>query len=1282
MKKGFTIVELITVIVLLSLIALFTYPVVTKTIKNRNEDLYQIQIKNIKDAALSYINKNSLLKDDPVIVTVCQLKQNGFLEQDIKDPRDKSYIPDDSKVTVTPNEEGNDFIFTLGENKSNYCGVDSTTIFEYVEVGSTYTETVENISNYQIFVNNSSEEYIGNDYINTSSLGTYFIEYRSSVKTIQKYVYVIDTTAPILTYKENINGSKEIGKSLITLEASNDIFEPYEAVVNDNSSEYIEIKINGNVNTKLPGTYYINYSATDSSGNSVSETQRIKVEDTKGPIVNVNGVSGNKTSMSILIDVEATDEGSGLHPSGAYSFDNGKTYQVSNTFTVDKNQTLNIVVRDLAGNTTKKTVVIDRIIKDDNNVTFTVISGDVKNNGWFVSDVIVKIKPILNQNNFNSFSYCKTNESGCEPNQTVTNYDGVDVPITGNTDNTILCAFVERKDGSITDTVCSTSFKIDKNKPNITYEFINGTQNDGFEPWYVSDVRLEIKDDSVSGIDTITYCTTTNNSCTPNKTLPSTLVDIGAQSETNNVCAYITSKAGHQGNVYCSDKYKVDKNIPTITITAVNGSGNNVSNNDFVRDKVVLTANVTPSITPEVSGYTYTWYKNGSILQNENSKTLSITNPDNTFTVDNYSVVVTTGAGNKSNEGKITIKVDTVKPTCTIKIANESSAMGNNGWFKINPVMQLAPKDNESGIDSYDLILEPSGSTIPSYNMNNTLSLNTGFYNSYYPEIYGFVKDKVGNTGVCTYNEVIKVDTEVPECEIVYHTGSSTSWAQSKTFYLVYNGYNISGSSTPVMSTNAQNNTSPLVSFDNNTVLMATQTAYLPYTITGTVTSGAGLTGTCSLEDTTTDSVKIKAVINANGYVAGEWATSDINLICNHENIEGVAPRSGVTYQWKNSAGSVVSNGQNFSATASDTYTCVAKTGAGYSSSANIAVKFDEVTPSASITGKKASGASITSGSWSNENVILTASVNPSTTGSGYTYAWYKGSTKLSATGTTYTATTNGTYKFVVTTGSGKSAEATFVVNIDRTAPTCGLAISGVVGNNGWYRSNATINGSFSDTGGSGVSGKDVNVGSASYNGSTSYTVSSNTSETKVYCHVKDAAGNIGSDSITVKVDKTAPTCTFSVISGTTGKVTCTDTGGSGIKDSGTTWALSGTTNLAKTYTATDNAGNSTPASGTFKYDSCATGSNTCQYGCSPDVWDSCATKEYYCVCLARKCGKTTSCSPYHTDSVCSGSGYPIDCGCYTQNCSYYDCYGGWVSGSCSACYTGANTCKGGFKVE
>ena len=632
MKKGFTIVELIIVIILLSLIAIFTYPLVTKTIKNRNEDLYNIQINNIKEAALSYINKNSLLKDDPVIVTVCQLKQNGFLEEDIKDPRDKSYIPDDSKVTVIPSEDGNEFIYKKGTNTSEYCSSSSTTIFEYVEVSQTgsYVETVDNISNYKIYLNNSTSEYVGNNYVKVNEIGTYFIEYKSSTKTIQKYVYVIDTTAPKLTYKENINGSKEIGSSAITLEASDSLFIPYEVVVSDNSGEIININVTSNINTKIPGTYYINYRATDSSGNSITKVQSIKVVDTVSPVVTVNGYNSSFTASSYMINVEATDAGSGLHPNGAYSFDGGKTYQTTNIYTVDKNQTLKIVVRDLVGNKTTKTININNIVKDDNDISFNVLDGTMKSNGWYITDIKVKIKPLLSENYFSSFSYCKSDNNSCNPNISVTNYDGEVVDIIGNNTNTILCAQVTRKDNTKSEIICSSNFRIDKTIPSIS---------------------------------------------------------IDAKKET---------------------------------------SGVQINSGVWSNENIVLTSSISPSTT--ISGYTYAWYNDNTKVSDSLTFTATTTGV--------YRFVVTTGAG-LSSEEVFVVNIDKVKPTCSL---TPTGTIGTNSWYRSNVTLNgtfddtggsgVSKKDVTTGTVSYD--------QTTSYTINNNTSGTT---------VYCHVIDKAGNTG-------------------------------------------------------------------------------------------------------------------------------------------------------------------------------------------------------------------------------------------------------------------------------------------------------------------------------------------------------------------------------------------------------------------------------------------------------------------------------------------------------------------------------------------------------
>lgn len=91
-KKGFTLTELIGVIVLLGIIALISVPILNKVIKNAKEKAYNAQVKEIVSAAkkwgtehdseLPKINKNYKS------VSLKELVKDGYLEEDkILNPR-------------------------------------------------------------------------------------------------------------------------------------------------------------------------------------------------------------------------------------------------------------------------------------------------------------------------------------------------------------------------------------------------------------------------------------------------------------------------------------------------------------------------------------------------------------------------------------------------------------------------------------------------------------------------------------------------------------------------------------------------------------------------------------------------------------------------------------------------------------------------------------------------------------------------------------------------------------------------------------------------------------------------------------------------------------------------------------------------------------------------------------------------------------------------------------------------------------------------------------------
>ncbi len=86
-NKGFTLIELIMVILVLGIIALITVPTVNSIIRNSKEKSYNNQIKLIEDTARTYMSNHSLeLPSQSVGSSTCvnveQLKKDGLLSND------------------------------------------------------------------------------------------------------------------------------------------------------------------------------------------------------------------------------------------------------------------------------------------------------------------------------------------------------------------------------------------------------------------------------------------------------------------------------------------------------------------------------------------------------------------------------------------------------------------------------------------------------------------------------------------------------------------------------------------------------------------------------------------------------------------------------------------------------------------------------------------------------------------------------------------------------------------------------------------------------------------------------------------------------------------------------------------------------------------------------------------------------------------------------------------------------------------------------------------------
>lgn len=93
MKRGFTLIELILVLLLLSIIALISIPIVTGIITDSKEKTYQQQIANIETAARTYMtrNPNKLPAEDELgssCISITDMQKSGILEsKDIINPK-------------------------------------------------------------------------------------------------------------------------------------------------------------------------------------------------------------------------------------------------------------------------------------------------------------------------------------------------------------------------------------------------------------------------------------------------------------------------------------------------------------------------------------------------------------------------------------------------------------------------------------------------------------------------------------------------------------------------------------------------------------------------------------------------------------------------------------------------------------------------------------------------------------------------------------------------------------------------------------------------------------------------------------------------------------------------------------------------------------------------------------------------------------------------------------------------------------------------------------------
>ncbi len=278
MKKGFTLAELLGVIVLLGAIMLIVVPLVSNSMKDSEEELYNDQIESIKlslELWMSYNQSPNI--GETITLSLSQLKEAGFVEFDITNPITKELFPNDMVLKIINNNGIIEYEVTEnGDNKNDYNLIPSMRIngntLEYVEINSTYDDLgVTSVDSNGNVLSNSVVSTVPT--LDVSQKGTYLRSYTINsgvyTNTVYRTIVVRDTTGPVIAYP---------GDLTLTLSQVNSYDFKSDITVTDNSGDEVEVTVTDNINA-IAGSYTVEYKATDSSGNVTTKLRKVVVTE-------------------------------------------------------------------------------------------------------------------------------------------------------------------------------------------------------------------------------------------------------------------------------------------------------------------------------------------------------------------------------------------------------------------------------------------------------------------------------------------------------------------------------------------------------------------------------------------------------------------------------------------------------------------------------------------------------------------------------------------------------------------------------------------------------------------------------------------------------------------------------------------------------------------------------------------------------------------------------------------------------------------------------------------
>ena len=118
--KGFTLVEILAVITIIGILALITIPTVDSIIRSSKNDAYEVQksaiLVGLKNWAASKTLTLPEAEGQTLTTTIGDLKEDGFLEEDTKNPVNDLCFSNDTVLVVTRTNSNYTYTFADEDN--------------------------------------------------------------------------------------------------------------------------------------------------------------------------------------------------------------------------------------------------------------------------------------------------------------------------------------------------------------------------------------------------------------------------------------------------------------------------------------------------------------------------------------------------------------------------------------------------------------------------------------------------------------------------------------------------------------------------------------------------------------------------------------------------------------------------------------------------------------------------------------------------------------------------------------------------------------------------------------------------------------------------------------------------------------------------------------------------------------------------------------------------------------------------------------------------------------